>query len=85
MTLVQRVSKDEAAKVADLDQTLLHKARTLAPTLRERAAATNRARRVPEGHSPALPAASCPFTGGAGRPEPGRRLLVRVRRLGAGW
>ena len=36
-----------------------------------------------EGHPAELQAASGPLTGGAGRLEPGSRLLVRVRRMGA--
>jgi 3-hydroxy-9,10-secoandrosta-1,3,5(10)-triene-9,17-dione monooxygenase len=48
MSLAQRVSVQEVPKTADFDQTLLRKARALAPTLRERAAETTRARRVPE-------------------------------------
>jgi resorcinol 4-hydroxylase (FADH2) len=48
MTLAQRISTDDVSEAADFEQTLLRRARGLAPTLRERAAATNRARRVPE-------------------------------------
>jgi resorcinol 4-hydroxylase (FADH2) len=47
MTGVQRVFVDDVQKNGDAAETLLQKARKLAPTLRERAAATNQARRIP--------------------------------------
>ncbi|MGP0089295.1 MAG: acyl-CoA dehydrogenase family protein [Xanthobacteraceae bacterium] len=48
MASVERLFVDDVQKAGDLAGTLLHKARTLAPVLRERAAATNQARRIPE-------------------------------------
>ena len=46
MTATQRVFVD-VPKAGDMAETLLQKARAVAPILRERAAATNKARRVP--------------------------------------
>ena len=48
MGTVERILVDDVQKAGDLAGTLLHKARTLAPVLREHAAATNQARRIPE-------------------------------------
>jgi alkylation response protein AidB-like acyl-CoA dehydrogenase len=48
MAAVQPIPTDHASQMADIGQVLLRKARDLAPILRERAASTNAARRIPQ-------------------------------------